>query len=339
MGLARSMTINRRFARSADGWPVASKARLGENGGRQAHPKPKACMPKKIQQNGVVSKPDEPSPVEWTSVEAMRPTQCAVGYIEVALKMRELSARGSDPKALKKYLKGHPIPAVLGPDGRMYLTDHHHMGLALCRLSERWDAGDGGAGLNPFRMCCFNVQADFSNQPQMSLKGFYAAMEARGLCHPYDGQGLRSKAPPSSLDQLQDDPYRALAGLARKAGAFDKAPMAYAEFKWADFLRDKIPVGWIAPAKLADAIHEACLLARSSLAKGLPGFKGPLGPNEQPASIQSIQARLVTKFGAADEDAPSLAAEMDVFGAKLQGWRSTVATPLHQAIKSKALAS
>jgi hypothetical protein len=273
-----------------------------------------------------------PAPVEhlWTSVETMRPTQGAVGYIEVAFKMRELAARSAERKSLKKYLKGHPIPAVRGPDGRMYLTDHHHMGLALCKLAEQWDAGDGGAGENPFRQCCFKVQADYSSAPGMSLKKFYGELEGLGLCHPYDGAGRRIAFPASSLERLDDDPYRSLAGLARKAGAFDKVKTAYAEFEWADFFRKQIPSAWICPERLCDAIFEASLLARSDFAVGLPGYKGLLGPLEEPSSVESIQARLLTKFGAADDDtlawiAPSAAPLADKLADKLAGRRAGMA--------------
>lgn len=81
----------------------------------------------------------------WTSTDAMRPTQGAVGYLEVRLKMQELRQRAAKPEALESYLKIHPIPAVHGPDGRMYLTDHHHMGLALENLAEEWDTDENPA--------------------------------------------------------------------------------------------------------------------------------------------------------------------------------------------------
>ena len=40
-----------------------------------------------------------------------------------------------------------------------------------------------------------------------------------------------------SLCSLVDDPYRSLAGLARKAGTYDKVDVPFTEFKWANYLR------------------------------------------------------------------------------------------------------
>ena len=167
------------------------------------------------------------SKTHWTSLDAMRPTQCAVGYLEVDLKMQELRERAQDNGNLAKYLKTHPIPAVLGPDGRMYLTDHHHMGLALIRLSDEWDNSEQPAAHNPYRMCSFEVVKDLSDRHDLSMPKFFSKLEEHHLCHPFDGQGHRVKAIPKYLTELVDDPYRSLAGLARKAGAYDKVNVPF----------------------------------------------------------------------------------------------------------------
>ena len=120
----------------------------------------------------------------WSSTDAMRPTQGAVGYLEVQLKMQELRERCATPGALEKYLKSHPIPAVHGPDGRMYLTDHHHMGLALVNLAEEWDADENPAAKNPYRACSFQI-AYFSDRgrPFRRDRGrrFRAIVDAQGM--------------------------------------------------------------------------------------------------------------------------------------------------------------
>lgn len=243
--------------------------------------------------------------IERALVEFMRPTQGAVGFLEVELKMAELMERSRQPKILEKYLAGHPIPAALGPDGRMYLTDHHHMGLALQRLSDLWEAGDGGAGENPFRSCCFGVHRDYSEQPSMSLKEFYKALEAEGLCHPFGGEGQRIERLPTSLSQLVDDPYRSLSGLARKAGAYDKTDEAYLEFKWANYFRDKIPLSTLNIEQLPEAIHRAIELASAPAAAALPGHKVPPTPYDQIPGLAEIAMRLARRHGA-DDMSPDL---------------------------------
>jgi hypothetical protein len=235
--------------------------------------------------------------MHWTSTDAMRPTQCSVGFLEVDLKMQELRARAQKTGDLEKYLSGHPIPAVLGPDDRMYLTDHHHMGLALVQLADEWDAGDKPATKNPYRTCSFQIIKDVSGHEDWSMKQFFANMEAHHLSHPFDGQGQRVKAIPKYLTELVDDPYRSLAGLARKAGAYDKVDVPFTEFKWADYLRDKVDHALICKAHLAEAIQQAVGLAHQRGAAHLPGFHAAK-PGTPLPSLAEIQERLSKRFGA-----------------------------------------
>ena len=247
--------------------------------------------------------PAKASRIHWAILEDMKPTQASVGFLEVELKMRELEEKARDG-ALEKYLEKHPIPAVRGPDGRMYLTDHHHMGLAMQRLADAWDQSDKPAGSNPYRKCCFVLGEDHGSDFSMSMPSFWRVMEAEGLCHFYDGNGKRVPALPRTLENLQDDPYRSLAGLARKAGAYEKVDVPYTEFKWADFLRPRIPVAEITMSRLDQAIAKATQIARSPEAEGLPGYlKTPPAP--PPPDLTAIGARLRSRHGAADEPAAS----------------------------------
>lgn len=246
------------------------------------------------------------SKVHWTSTDAMRPMQCAVGFLEVDLKMEELRERAQKPGALEKYLKSHPIPAVLGPDMRMYLTDHHHMGRALVKLADEWDCGDQPAVKNPFRYCSFQIIKDESDHEKLTMKQFFANMEAHQLSHPFDGQGKRASALPKYLSGLVDDPYRSLAGLARKAGAYEKVAVPFAEFKWADYFRDKVDIGLICTEHLARAIQQAVGLAHQPGAAHLPGFLAAKADIALP-TMRSIQQRLSKRFGA-DDAAPDLPA-------------------------------
>jgi hypothetical protein len=250
----------------------------------------------------------EPSAIDsklhWTSTDALRPTQCSVGFLEVQLKMQELRQRFARPEELQSYLKGHPIPAVLGPDRRMYLTDHHHMGLALVRLADEWDANDNPAARNPYRSCCIQVVRDDSDRQELTLKQFFATLEEHGLCHPFDGNGRRVDKIPKYLTELVDDPYRSLAGLARKAGAYDKVDIAFTEFKWADYLRDKVDCRLICQEHLASAIYQAIVLANDPQAANLPGYHGGKPLSDLPTQ-SDISERLSKRHGA-DDSAPGL---------------------------------
>ena len=243
----------------------------------------------------------EPAELRMTDIEFMRPTQGAVGYLEVGLKVREIRERAKNPSDLARYLEAKPIPAVLGPDQRMYLVDHHHMGLALTRLSDEWEDSLGGAGLNPYRKCRFNVVGDYSDQLGMSMPEFFKCMEEAGLCHPFGGGGARMAKLPRSLLDLENDPYRSLAGIARKAGAYDKVPgLAYQEFKWADFFRSRIDVALIRRETLPQAVKLAVDWATSPKAKSLPGARLSRKIEDVP-SLEQIAARLSKKHGQPDE--------------------------------------
>lgn len=160
-----------------------------------------------------------------TLTKKMKPTQICVGYAEVADKVNKLKKLNKNQ--LNKYLKENPLPAVAGPDGSMYLTDHHHLGRALLELG--------------IPNCFFVVQHDFSSVPENK---FFDVLKLLELVHPHDENGVFQdyKDIPKSLMELKDDPYRALAGFVRKAGGYQKVEKAYLEFQWADFFRDKFPV-------------------------------------------------------------------------------------------------
>ena len=244
------------------------------------------------------------SEVQWTTTDAMRPTQCSVGFLEVEFKVQELRERSAKPEELAKYLKGHPIPAVLGPDSRMYLTDHHHMGLALVKLANEWDESDKPAARNPFRSCCFQIVKDYSDRTELSMKQFFAKLEEHHLCHPFNENGQRVDKIPKYLTDLVDDPYRSLAGLARKAGAYDKVDVAYTEFLWADYLRGRVNSSRICNEYLSDAICQAIVLANEPSAATLPGFHGSK-PLATLPTLAEITERLSKRHGA-DDWAPGL---------------------------------
>ena len=62
------------------------------------------------------------------TVADLCPTQITVGMIEVRDKRKHLEQLGHH--ARRNYLEAHPIPAVFGPEGALYITDHHHLARA-----------------------------------------------------------------------------------------------------------------------------------------------------------------------------------------------------------------
>ena len=187
----------------------------------------------------------------------LRPTQMTVGYREVAEKRREWADRSD--KGAGKFLGSHMIPTVLGPKGRHYVLDHHHLALALHQ------AGQSDV--------CVTVLVDLSALGRVS---FWTFLDNRAWCHPYDAEGKRRDfdAIPKQISGLADDPYRSLAGELRRAGGFAKDTTPFSEFLWADFLRTRVRAKQI-ETHFSAALEKAMSLAKSEDAGYLPGWCGP----------------------------------------------------------------
>ena len=186
----------------------------------------------------------------------LRPTQFSVGYVEVRLKAAEWARLKKKQRKLE--LEHHVFPAVLGRNDEYYITDHHHLGIALIEhgVDEVWVA----------------MMDDLS---WLEPATFWRTLEYRSWAHLYDQRGrLRDfREIPRRLTQLRDDPYRGLAGLVRLAGGYAKEPTPFAEFLWADFFRPRISVRRIEREPRA-ATRLGVRLARSSEARYLPGWTG-----------------------------------------------------------------
>jgi hypothetical protein len=193
--------------------------------------------------------------IQEASIQNLHPTQLTVGMIEVGDKKKHLASM--KPQEQQDFMKSRPMPAVIGPKGRLYVTDHHHLGRAAL------EAGVASG--------FFLVEADLSS---CSLDDFWKEMNKNCWVHPLDENGVRHcySAIPDHLGKLIDDAYRSLAGYVRDAGGYEKTPTAFAEFVWADFFRRSIPIEDL-KTDFQAAVRNALPLAQSHLAKGMPGFK------------------------------------------------------------------
>jgi hypothetical protein len=201
---------------------------------------------------------DDHHPLLWIAPDQLRPTQETVGKSEVAIKRAVW--RGLHKKKRKDMLTSHWFPGVLGPKGKVYIIDHHHLGLALFE--------------EEVKEVPVMIQRDFS---WLEPLVFWRTMEFNRWAHPYDAHGRRTEydAIPHRLDQLVNDPYRSLAQRVRATGGCAKDATPYAEFLWADFFRErvKLPAGRIGPK----STEQALLLAHSHDAAYLPGWSGAIG--------------------------------------------------------------
>jgi hypothetical protein len=190
------------------------------------------------------------------AIADLRPTQITVGMHEVGQKRerwRKLSQEKGDI-----YLGRHMIPSVLGPKGRHYIVDNHHLARAM------WDEG--------VKEVLVTVQADLSALPKLS---FWRYLDNRALCHPYNAEGHRVYFDqiPTSVSKLIDDPYRSLAGSLRHLGGYAKDMTPFSEFLWADFLRSRIKQRAV-EKDFARSLNKALIMAKSDDASYLPGWCG-----------------------------------------------------------------
>jgi hypothetical protein len=196
------------------------------------------------------------SKVQQASLRDLHPTQLTVGMIVVQDKKKHLEALS--PADRQSFMKAHPMPAVIGPQGTLYITDHHHLGRAA--LDAKIPSG------------YFDVEADLST---CLPETFWKEMNDNQWVHPLDENGVRHyySTIPNQLTKLEDDVYRSLAGYIRDAGGFDKTPTAFAEFVWADFFRRNVPIETV-HSDFQTAVQAGLSLAHSKWAKNIPGFNG-----------------------------------------------------------------
>lgn len=190
-------------------------------------------------------------------LDKVRPTQICVGFAEVKRKKDFLKSLSK--AELKAYLISKPIPAVMGPDGFLFLVDHHHFARALSELN--------------VPKCYFTVIHELNTIREEDK--FFKVLDLLSLTHPYDENGVRKNENeiPKTLKDLKDDPYRSLAGITRKAGGFKKIKKPYLEFMWADFFRKRISLDLV-KNDLDEAVRVALELCKSKEASYLDGYLG-----------------------------------------------------------------
>jgi hypothetical protein len=191
--------------------------------------------------------------VQEAALHGLHPTQLTVGMIVVQDKKKHLL--GMKAADRQDFMKEHPMPAVVGPQGKLYITDHHHLGRAALE-----------AGLTTG---CFLVEDDLS---KCTLEDFWKEMNQNLWVHPLDANGVRHcySMIPDSLGKLVDDVYRSLAGYVRDKDGFDKTPTAFAEFIWADFFRRNIAIETVR-SDFQTAVQAGMSPAQSKWAKSIPG--------------------------------------------------------------------
>jgi hypothetical protein len=189
----------------------------------------------------------------------LRPTQFAVGMMEVDEKIKEVSTYTR--KKLRKYVRSNIVPVVRGLDRELYVVDKHHY-LTVCYQ----------LGIEKVKV---EIIKDFDADTDLTYEEFWKWMMNSRNSYPYCQFGEGPREPlylPHDIRGLADDPYRSIAWFVRKAGAFENSDRNFAEFQWANFFRSKNLLQKHGKKGLPEALVEAVKLAQSEEARVLPGF-------------------------------------------------------------------
>jgi hypothetical protein len=199
-------------------------------------------------------------------LRTLRPLQGAVGMEEVKKKAKDIKNK----EKTRLDLAYDPIKIVRGPNGLLYVTDHHHGARAW--LEERQTMGT-----------C-QIQSDtISTDPTQ----FWVDLKDKKLVRLFDQNGnpITEAQLPTTLRALPDDPYRTLAWRVRKSDGFCRALMTenkeFAEFQWADWFRKRPELPYANVKDWAKNMLPAALrlakdgtIANDPAEKKLPGYRG-----------------------------------------------------------------
>lgn len=189
------------------------------------------------------------------------PTQFNIGFLAMQAKREKVERYYKEGK-LQRYLDKKIVPAYWGPDNKLYLIDRHHTTTGV------WTANIPESK----KVMKVEVLGDYSH---LSFEEFYSVMNKSKLFYLFDN-GVGPKDPSQispSLKQLTDDPYRSLSWVVREEGGFEKVPVSYLEFMWADFFRKRIKLRSGSSRDINLVLKKALKFARSREASHLPGYK------------------------------------------------------------------
>lgn len=187
----------------------------------------------------------------------LRPTQYAVGMVQVRRKMGETRRVGAGERYA--FMEERAIAVVRGPRSRLHVIDHHHWARAWIELR--------------IERAPVHVKGDFSDLDDID---FLAAMMERGWLHPFNERGEKVDVAslPRTVAEMPDDPYQSLAAFLRIAQVFENPGEFNAKFAWADYLRKQVTGDSGTIEGFADMLATAFRFAHTQEARALPGYLG-----------------------------------------------------------------
>lgn len=190
------------------------------------------------------------------AINALHPTQPGLGLLQVEKEVAQLKSKSA--KKLWAWAQKKRIPVVIGPDGRYWLVDRHHLTRALWSL-----------GMREVPVVIEGVLTE----PAL----FWSQMQSHHWAWLKDehGRAIEPAQLPSHIALLPDYPYRSLAGFAEDAGLYHKREQRYfVEFAWAQYLGEKLKWRAVTRDNLETLLKASSILACLPDAAQLPGYPG-----------------------------------------------------------------
>lgn len=195
------------------------------------------------------------SSARWVQWSRLRPTQGAIGYVQVEAK--KASYRELESGKRRSFAEEQAIAVVLAPSELLHVIDHHHWARAW------FDMGFTGA---PIR-----IKEDFSG---LTDEQFVGTMTGRGWLHPFDEHGKQFNIAdlPRSIATIPYDVFQSVAAFVRMAGVFENPGEFNAKFAWADYFRQRVAIRPSTVDGFALMLADAFGASRLPEAKALPGY-------------------------------------------------------------------
>jgi len=171
----------------------------------------------------------------------VRPTQANVGAIQVQCKSYKFQEKSGTE--MGDYLNefDHHVPALIGPDGNFYITDHHHMTTALWVTQTKYKQHTS------WRLRVDVLESYYGSGETMDQ--FWAYMVSNNFAYLYNnGEPITWEQLPTNVAGLTDDPYRSQSGFQKNEGLYGyikpaNNAMFFLEFKWGSLMRDDKVLG------------------------------------------------------------------------------------------------
>jgi len=217
----------------------------------------------------------------YMRADKARPTQLLYGRLASKCKS-EIFEKLKHEDDIEAFLEENPVPAVVGLNGELFITDHHHLLRSYLDADLKTKSSD--------RVVKVNVIENWSNLDENT---FWSQMKANNYAYLYDSQGREDlKNLPTDVTGLKNDPFRSLSYIVRVHGGYQKSKTFFAEFVWGNFFKSiaqfaelskysdkkaKEELGFV-----KNILKDALSVAHSSGASNLPGYSSEQGKMKLP---------------------------------------------------------